>query len=369
MQNVINEKIANDYLAGAKLKDLEEKYHKPSSNIIELLKRRNVFVPSSKRWTEDELQYLRKNYASAEWPDIFRNLDRWSKEDITTKAYKLKVHRDVFFWSSEDITLLNSLYANGASGTDMVDAFDSRFSVEAIYTKAHKLGICTREKWSDEEIDILKNSYSALPFSQVQLLLPNRPAASIKTTANSLGIKSKFYLSRKWTPEMDKYLIDNWERLSDVELGNKMHRDRISIKSRRYTLNLCRETAPGTYTYLYEFLRKRNKQWKKDSAAKCKYKCVATGGAFNEIHHPYGMNLILNEALEYAKIDLKPFDEYSSQDLGRILEVFLETQKKYPLGICLAKSVHKSFHDKYGYGNNTPDQFDNFLSFYTNNIA
>ena len=97
----------------------------------------------------------------------------------------------------------------------------------------------------------------------------------------------------------------------------------------------------------------------------CKYKCVLTGGHFDEIHHIHGLNLILNETLEKLNINIKPnMDDYTKDELKLILNTFREIQAKYPLGVCLTKACHKEFHDTYGYGDNTQEQWDDFIFAY-----
>ena len=51
----------------------------------------------------------------------------------------------------------------------------------------------------------------------------------------------------------------------------------------------------------------------------------------------------------------------SADELDIILQQFYKVQSMYPLGICLKKNIHKEFHDIYGYGDNTPEQFEKFL--------
>lgn len=61
------------------------------------------------------------------------------------------------------------------------------------------------------------------------------------------------------------------------------------------------------------------------------------------------------------------YDDYTEDEIEIIINKFFEIQSKYPLGVCLRKDVHKLFHDTYGYGDNTPEQFYEFLSKYNNN--
>ena len=51
------------------------------------------------------------------------------------------------------------------------------------------------------------------------------------------------------------------------------------------------------------------------------------------------------------------------------LNTFRKIQNKYPLGVCLTKDIYKEFHNIYGYGNNTKEQWDKFCLEYNKNVA
>lgn len=102
-------------------------------------------------------------------------------------------------------------------------------------------------------------------------------------------------------------------------------------------------------------------QWKKDSMKACDYKCIITGEKFEEIHHLYSFDKILEETLLFLELDRKKVvQEYTEMEIELIDNVFIEKHRQYGLGVCLTKNVHKMFHNIYGYGNNTPEQFDEF---------
>lgn len=79
------------------------------------------------------------------------------------------------------------------------------------------------------------------------------------------------------------------------------------------------------------------------------------------------MNLILNEVLEELSIDIKnKMDDYTDRELRDNLDLFRIKQSEYPLGVCLTKEIHMLFHNKYGYGNNTEIQWNEFVTDFKN---
>lgn len=71
------------------------------------------------------------------------------------------------------------------------------------------------------------------------------------------------------------------------------------------------------------------------------------------------------EALEYCNIPNDPTVILSIEDKERVLNAFQTIQNSHPLGVCIHPEIHKAFHKEYGYGDNTEDQWDNFISKYT----
>ena len=97
----------------------------------------------------------------------------------------------------------------------------------------------------------------------------------------------------------------------------------------------------------------------------CGYKCVLSGERFDEIHRLYGFNLILEETFETMQINIKSdINDYTHDEMMDILKCFREIQSKYPLGVCLTKEIHNLFHSQYGYGNNTIEQWNEFVNNY-----
>lgn len=117
----------------------------------------------------------------------------------------------------------------------------------------------------------------------------------------------------------------------------------------------------GGTSELFDGIKKNLTEWKKDSIKNSSYKCIITNDRFDVVHHLYGFNMILREALDNLKInERKSLGEYSNKELEEINEETKKLHKKYPLGVCLRKDVHILFHKIYGSGNNTPEQFYEF---------
>lgn len=102
-------------------------------------------------------------------------------------------------------------------------------------------------------------------------------------------------------------------------------------------------------------------QWKKDSMKNCNYKCQITGENFDDIHHLQSFNSIIKEAVDFFAVSYSCFSgDCSDEILEKLTTKVIELHYKYPLGVCLTRKVHKLFHNIYGKGNNTPEQFYEF---------
>jgi len=118
----------------------------------------------------------------------------------------------------------------------------------------------------------------------------------------------------------------------------------------------------GGLTDLKTYLSKFIVQWKKDSMENSNYKCVITGKRFEDIHHVQSFNLLLKESLKELNFELKnTIGEYESDQITLLVNKLIEVHFRYPLGVALTKKWHNKFHKLYGMGDNTPDQWDDFI--------
>lgn len=124
----------------------------------------------------------------------------------------------------------------------------------------------------------------------------------------------------------------------------------------------------GGISKLIVYLKNKSiKEWKEKSMQGCNYKCVVTGKRFDDIHHLHSFDMILKETIDELDFKIKQnIGEYNFEELQLLEKTLLQNHYKYPLGVCLTREIHKEFHNKYGYGNNTPEQFQEFLN--NNNI-
>lgn len=118
----------------------------------------------------------------------------------------------------------------------------------------------------------------------------------------------------------------------------------------------------GGVTPLTDYIRKNLKDWNNYCSKYYNYRCVVTNLPMDHIHHLQSFNLILSETLTELNFKSKgSVKDYSQEELSLVLEKFIEVQSRYPIGVPLISDVHNLFHKLYGRGNNTPDQFYEFI--------
>lgn len=123
----------------------------------------------------------------------------------------------------------------------------------------------------------------------------------------------------------------------------------------------------GGVSLLEDVIRQSLNDWKSLIRHTYLNKCPITGycGEDLVVHHLVALSKIFNDATTDLNIDIEnkrvKLNEFDDTDEYRLLlDRIIESHNLYT-GILISKDVHVSFHKQYGYGNNTPGQFNDFL--------
>lgn len=276
---------------------------------------------------------------------------------------------DSQIWADNDIDILvrNQL----ESTTTVRFLLHNKFSNDAIAKKYRELNIIRRRKWTESEIELLKDNYSVMPFDDVMKLLPYRTRDSILTKAKALKLVQYTRKSQVYTNEEKDYIRRYSYCLTDAEIAKAIGKTCVGVQEQRHKMGLYYINRDYSgYVNLIKLFRGKTCMWKSESMKVCNYRCVLTGSDDFEIHHIYSFNLILNETLKRLDdeniLHGDKVSDYSKDELDYMISVFIQIHNKYPLGICVRRDVHKLFHQLYGLGGNTESQWNRFVNDFKN---
>ena len=268
------------------------------------------------------------------------------------------------FWSDEDTCILIDNYKK-LSYKEMSEnnIFSVYKSVEEIKRRAKYIGITTSRNWSNDEIEILIKSYSYIDMEELQKLIPNRTSIAICRKAIILGLKSKFYLEHLYSDNENEYLKNNYLHKSNEELGKDLNRTPDGIAQHLLVLDLHRPTEIDSYKNLKNYIRCRLSSWRDSIRESCDFTCALSGERSNiVVHHIRSFNLLFNETIEIINFPLyDSISEYTQKQLDDFLLAFLDIQESYGEYICITQYIHDNFHRIYGYGNNTLEQWNDYI--------
>lgn len=126
----------------------------------------------------------------------------------------------------------------------------------------------------------------------------------------------------------------------------------------------CHMWKGGT-SPLHTYLRGKIREWKQQTMERYNYKCGLTGLPFDDIHHIYGFNEIVNELLDTTNIPRHDeISKYTDIELKMLEEQCVDLHNKYGLGICLVKDLHKLYHAKNMGNKDTQKEFNDFKNNY-----
>ena len=288
-----------------------------------------------KRWTEEEIAYLKAH--SNESEEFLTSYF----EDRTWKSIKHKIINMGFprdkqynrYSKEEDEIIKNNSHLPVSETQKLL----SDRTLESIIQRYNYLGIewnKTWDFWSEEDIEILMEFDD---IDDMMELLPNKTRNSVYLKASKLGKK----FLKSWTEEEDNILRDNYSKIHVAEYIHLLpSRNERAIYIRANRLGLNGVMGKGGVTPINKMARlsKEYKFWRESVFLKDDYtckKCNSRGGKI-QAHHIF------------------PFSCY------------VDLRYTVSNGITLCKNCHDvtcegSFHNIYGTYNNTKEQLEEFL--------
>lgn len=272
-------------------------------------------------------------------------------------------------WNSEDVIILEKNYGKIPT-KEITPLLSKPYSETAIKSEAGRRDLCKSRLWSQEEINILVNMYPNNNMSEVLNALPNRTLPSIMGKVRHLGLTSYYYNQRIYSEEDEEFLRNNYLTMDNDELGKCLSRNPNAIQQRLLILDLHRplDLKATCYKNIAMYIRAQNATWRNHIFQKNNYTCYLSNKERDVvIHHCRGFNLLLQESMDILNFEIKDdFDTYEVSELDKLYDCFSELQDGYGEYVCINKDIHKLFHDNYGYGNNTMQQWIDFEGKYKN---
>ena len=254
-------------------------------------------------------------------------------------------------WTKEEELLLSEIYKH-YTGEEIVEIYFNGLTKEQVEDKAYKLGV----NFKTEETKKRAREQQARKVSLIMKGVPKSPE-SIKRAAET---KRKLYKEGKLVSHWKGRIVTDEERMKLAERVRGKWAGKNNPRCKNPLFGEKNGRWSGGITPLATALRENIYEWKQESMKKCNYKCVLTGGEFDNIHHLYPFNKIIQEALRNLKLDVREnLEEYGENSENLIQEIH-RLHKVYGLGVCLKKEIHKLFHDVYSYSDFSIKDFEEF---------
>jgi len=225
--------------------------------------------------------------------------------------------------------------------------------------KGENFGLSNAIDWTDKDVKLLKEIYSDMINEDIiKEYFPNRKLKHLTDKAWKLDLKKTkdiLQQSRLMSDE-GRIKVSNARKSEGYFNGEN---NPMFGSARFGSLN---PNYKGGISNIENELRRNLNQWKIDSMKDCNFKCIFTGERFDHIHHLYSFDSIVIDTLQELNIPIyENISNYTDVELKQIINRCIEIHYRYPLGKCMKEEYHKIFHQNYGYGTNTPSQFDEFL--------
>lgn len=328
-------------------------------------------------WLEEDINIIKDNYIDKSIKDIITLLSvERTEKSILHIAQKLNLRKINSFVENYDIykyKFINNILHKYCKGCNRylpcnLDYFPKdKTCTDSLRNVCRE---CKEENfkvdsnvhvWTDEETAVLIKYYPHMTNNELyNTYLQNINIDKIIKKANRLGLYKTEETLKRCSQEVGLF---HSNRL--LEINKWVGDDNPQYNSQRFgELN---PNYKGGISSLYQELRRNINQWKFDSMENCNYKCILTGKRFDVVHHLYSFDNIIQDTLKETGLVLyNNISDYSEKELKMLINKCLEIHYRHPLGVCLSENIHSRFHMDFGYGNNTVEQFEEFINNYYN---
>lgn len=173
-----------------------------------------------------------------------------------------------------------------------------------------------------------------------------------------------FYLNRKYTEEEDRFIMSNYKTMTNSEIAKILDRQECAITLRANVVLNCHKDKSYNYNNLIIYARSRIVYWYKKTKEKNCGICQVTHQKCDNIaiHHIRSVDLLCEEAMDILNLDAREkLSDYSDKELDDFINCFLQLHNSYNEFICIDRNIHIDFHNKYGYGHNTREQWEEYI--------
>lgn len=192
---------------------------------------------TSGKWNEKEIIYLRNNYPNLniDISDICNYLNR-NYSAVILKASRLKIIRNSDA-TQEEKEFLKENYVN-KTNKELSEILGRSLSFIESVAGVLKL---RKDKffWSKEEVEILKENYLTQKKDIILNLIPNKNWQSIVSKANTIKIKrTEFKNSKLWEQDEVELLKKLYPKTKNIEIAKILNRSVGKISSKASKLKL-----------------------------------------------------------------------------------------------------------------------------------
>lgn len=316
-------------------------------------------------FSENDDKWLLDNYKTVPWYEVLIRFEDYGENQIIYKAKTLGLKRVYPDYSEEEKGLIKENYTKCKTIRELIIKYKLNRTESAILKTVQSFGIRKRLPWTQEEEHIILSNYHNMKRMELLKLLPGRNARQLNKKLLDMGLIG-MGPGYQYTEDDYEFIRQNYMTMTDSEIGEALHREAQSIKELRRKLKLYRKNPddPSVYKRFEDFLINEEKKWKRNSMEfDNTFLCFLSDEKFDNVHHLYSRNLLIKDTISELEIDIDDFDinKCSKEERDKIVSNYKKQEEKHPSGICLRRDIHLKFHNIYGYGNNTPEQFVEFV--------